>query len=157
MGIWFGMYDYRQFIVKLGEKMNRGSELDYHELKEKGTFVNGVPYPNKSDFKAYHVYKNGTVLGFAVSKEKTNELAKIYDKLLLSEVFDKEGYDLARNEWQAENQRIHLLFQRTLFEEFGVANNPKREACFQLAWEHGHASGFEEVYNYFSEFVELIR
>lgn len=137
--------------------MNKGSELDYYELNKSGAFKNNLPYPNKYDFKTFHVYKGGKVLGFAVSKAKVNELATIYDKLVIEEVYDKEGYCLALKRYTEETNRIYLLFQRTLFEEFGVANNPKKEACFHLAWEYGHGSGFNEVYNHFSDLVELIK
>ena len=96
------------------------------------------------------------MLGLSVNDSKEQIVFTIDKNNFTEEVFDKEGYDLAQKEYRAEEQRIHLLFQRTLFEEFGVANNPKREACFSLAWEHGHSSGYDEIYNYFSEFVELI-
>jgi hypothetical protein len=49
-----------------------------------------------------------------------------------------------------------LEFKEKLFEEHQLENNPKREKCFQLAWEYGSSSGFERVKYYFDDLVELI-
>lgn len=48
-------------------------------------------------------------------------------------------------------------FKQDVFKEFGVQDNPKRQKCFELAWSHGHSSGYQEVIMYFEEFVELIK
>lgn len=48
-------------------------------------------------------------------------------------------------------------FEELLAIEYGVEDNPKFGKCFSLAWQHGHSSGFADVENYFSEFVELIK
>ena len=39
----------------------------------------------------------------------------------------------------------------------GVTGNPKADKCYSLAWEYGHSSGYQEVYKYYSEFVDLIK
>lgn len=41
--------------------------------------------------------------------------------------------------------------------EYGVEGHPKFERCYELAWAHGHPSGFGEVELYFSDFVTLIK
>lgn len=41
--------------------------------------------------------------------------------------------------------------------ELGLTDHPKLDALYQLAWEHGHSSGFDEVANYFREFAELLK
>ena len=60
-------------------------------------------------------------------------------------------------EYHAEDSRLHELFKAEMFEEFGVTGNPKAEKCCSLAWEYGHSDGLMNVYNHFSELVELIR
>lgn len=63
----------------------------------------------------------------------------------------------ASQAWREEARRIDRQFKIDLFSEFDVIGHPKAAQVFNLAWEHGHASGLKEVYNYFSEFVELIK
>jgi hypothetical protein len=57
---------------------------------------------------------------------------------------------------EAERQSI-LNFRQALFDEHGVSNHPKRNKAFDIAWEHGHASGFTEVANYFADLAELLK
>jgi len=63
----------------------------------------------------------------------------------------------ARAAYRAENTRLEVKFKADLEAEFDVVGHPKADKCFSLAWEHGHSSGYQEVYNYYSEFVELIQ
>lgn len=44
-----------------------------------------------------------------------------------------------------------------LAEEHGVVGNPKLDACFDLAWQYGHACGLGEVEGFFEELVDLIQ
>jgi hypothetical protein len=48
------------------------------------------------------------------------------------------------------------IFRGDLEQEFGVVGHPKSKRLFELAWEHGHSSGLNDVYYYYSDFVELI-
>ncbi len=48
-------------------------------------------------------------------------------------------------------------FQTDLYTAFGVTNNPKAGKAYAIAWDLGHAHGYEEVVNYFSDVVELIK
>lgn len=48
-------------------------------------------------------------------------------------------------------------FKQALFIEYKVTDNPKAEKCWELAWEHGHSSGYSEVENFFDDLVELIK
>jgi hypothetical protein len=48
-------------------------------------------------------------------------------------------------------------FKKDLFEHFGVQNHPKRETCYHLAYEIGHAHGYSEVLYHFTDLVELIK
>jgi len=59
--------------------------------------------------------------------------------------------------YSADQRRLEELFKQDLFDEHSVAGNPKAQRCYEIAWEHGHSSGFSEVAAYFSEFVELIQ
>ena len=47
-------------------------------------------------------------------------------------------------------------FKKDLFDELGIANNPKREKLYAKAYQMGHAYGYSEIYGYASDLVELI-
>jgi hypothetical protein len=47
--------------------------------------------------------------------------------------------------------------KKKLAEKYGVVGHPKLDRCYDLAWEHGHSSGWTEVQIYFADFVELIK
>lgn len=48
-------------------------------------------------------------------------------------------------------------FKKDLFEHFGVQDHPKREVCYHLAYDIGHAHGYSEVLYHFTNLVELIK
>ena len=48
-------------------------------------------------------------------------------------------------------------FRRDLFRSLDIADHPKADKLYELAWEEGHSSGYEEVLNYAEDFVELLR
>lgn len=54
-------------------------------------------------------------------------------------------------------QANNMQFKNDLFEELNITNHPKREKLFELAWEHGHGAGLDDVVSYAEDFVELIR
>lgn len=62
-----------------------------------------------------------------------------------------------RAEYRAETDRLDHLFQADLFEEYGVAGNPKAAKCYSIAWDLGHSAGLQEVANYFDDLVVLIK
>ena len=117
-----------------------------------------IDYPNKKDYITFYVYDKGEVLwsGFHWIKDKA-ELKEEYPNALIQEVLDEDAYKARRQEYDVESAKLDREFQNDLFEDYGVSDNPKRFKCFELAWEHGHSSGLEEVYGYFGDFVELIR
>jgi hypothetical protein len=68
-----------------------------------------------------------------------------------------EAYKLAMEEWQAEVNTKDRLFWDDCAKEFGVENHPKRTMLEEKAYNLGHAHGFQEVYYYYSDLVELIQ
>lgn len=41
--------------------------------------------------------------------------------------------------------------------EEGLSDHPKLDRLYALAWEHGHANGFDDVAYYFREFASLLK
>jgi len=115
-------------------------------------------YPNKLDYIIYYVYDKGKCLyegpSYDISKEG---LKQDYPNAVIQEVFDEVAYKVHQKQYAEETHKLEEEFKNDLFWEYNVRDNPKRFKCFELAWEHGHSSGHSEVYNYFGDFVELIR
>lgn len=115
-------------------------------------------YPNKKDYITSYVYDKGVVLWSGPTWEKDKaELKEEYPNAVIQEVLDEEACKAHLKQYDTESAKLHEEFKNDLFEDYGVTNNPKRFKCFELAWEHGHSLGHLEVYNYFRDFVELIR
>jgi phosphomannomutase len=75
-----------------------------------------------------------------------------------------KNYELAMAEYNNERDIYHKKdvdlykkFMQDMFNELGIADNPKRDRLFSIAWDLGHSAGYSEVYNYASELVDLIR
>jgi len=115
-------------------------------------------YPNKNNYYTFYVYDKGVVLWSGPNWEKDKaELREEYPNALIQEVLDEEAYRAHLKEYNDESAKLHREFRDDLFEDYGVSDNPKRFKCFELAWEHGHSSGLEEVYGYFGDLVVLIQ
>jgi hypothetical protein len=47
-------------------------------------------------------------------------------------------------------------FYTDVKDDLGITNNPKADKLMSKAWERGHSSGYQEVYNCACDLVELI-
>lgn len=115
------------------------------------------------------VDKKPRSLTVAKSNQRRNDLTEetptLHDRIRRGEFTTKLPYpdrrdpnftDLRRRYHEDEGRMVEK-FKNAVFEEYGVTNNPKRELCWQKAWEHGHSAGLSEVNTYFQDFVELIQ
>ena len=115
-------------------------------------------YPNKKDYITYYVYDKGEVLHCGTCiHQPVSKLKEVYPNAVIQEVLDEEEYKAQRKRYSDESAKLYKEFQNDLFEDYGVSDNPKRFKCFDLAWEYGHSSRLDEVYNCFGDFVELIQ
>lgn len=62
-----------------------------------------------------------------------------------------------RDKHRAEEARLVALFKADLEAEHGIVGNPKADRLFEIAWEHGHSSGYGEVLLHYEELVELVK
>lgn len=56
---------------------------------------------------------------------------------------------------QAEKERKEL--KNKLEKKYGVKGYDKADRVFELAWEHGHSSGEQDIEFYYADFVALIK
>jgi len=124
--------------------------LDYTFEKYKET----AKYPNKKDFSKVYAYKAGEVLWCKPYDDVTAEERKAYTT---EKVSDDEGYKAAMKLYRDDAENMTKLFIADLYDEHGVTDNPRAAKCYELAYAHGHATGYADIANYFAEFVELIQ
>ena len=141
--------------------------------------VDQLYYPNKKDFRVYHVYHKGTVVLSNASKDELetfyynrykndgdcypflfNEKKKrleVQDGHIIEEDFDLVRYKKLVSDYYVAKNKIENDFRNYLYNKFDVVDNPNNLKCFELARSYGHSNGYSEVEIYFEEFVELIK
>lgn len=70
---------------------------------------------------------------------------------------EKQRKEDQRQRHHAEESRLRSIFKADLEQEYGVSGHPKADKLFDIAWSHGHSSGYGEVANYYGEFAELLQ
>jgi len=69
---------------------------------------------------------------------------------------NKEAHYEALKGYRAGEHTARELFKKDLFEAYGLEGHPKAERLYEIAWSHGHSSGYYEVLNWFDELSELL-
>lgn len=116
----------------------------------------GVQYPSKSDYTTYFAYKGGESKRF-----DTYEEAKQFSNNVESNV-DKNVYEVARKAYnQVSSEAEAKVIQAMKNEIGGYGDNERDKKLFDLAYgkayEDGHHSGFNEIYNYLLDYDDLIQ
>lgn len=57
----------------------------------------------------------------------------------------------------AEGERMKKEHKARLGAEYGLAKHPKFDALYNLAWQYGHASDWNEVEMYFDDMAKLLK
>jgi len=118
-----------------------------------------TPYPSKWGYTTRYVYDKGELISKFVANSdfEMAVLKGLHPSAVVQDVLDKDAFKAHLVRYNEETQKLAQEFEDDLFDEFGVSDNPKRHKCFGLAWENGHAYGYQEVYSHFSDYVELIK
>jgi hypothetical protein len=118
-----------------------------------------LSYPKKEDYTNVYIYDRGKLIweGFVSDKEGRNKVMRAYPNAVVQKVVDEEAYKAHKIQYAEEVHKLQEEFINDLFREFGVEDNPKREAAYALAYEYGHANGYSEICNHFSDLVNLIK
>lgn len=70
---------------------------------------------------------------------------------------EKERDRRQRRLHDEERARLNAMVKADLEEEYGVIGHPKADKLWEIAWEHGHSSGYHDVACHYAELVELIQ
>lgn len=58
--------------------------------------------------------------------------------------------------WREQDQAKQVETRAKLEAEFGTAGHAKADLLWSMAWDHGHAAGYSEVEDWYSELVQLV-
>lgn len=64
----------------------------------------------------------------------------------------EEGYYETQN-----NRRGYTCFKNDTARALGMENHPKWTYLFEMAWDYGHSSGYNEVWIYMLDLMELVK
>ena len=138
-------------------------------MSERGVYekIQSDYYKNKGDYSKIHKdieEKKALLTSFAdyyLAAERAGFSADAFAPGIVQKVHEElENYDVAKQalkDYNKEDNRLHALFQEDIAKEFGVVDNPKKDKVFAMAYERGNSSGYEEVFNIYSDLVELIK
>ena len=116
-------------------------------------YENKLPYPNKADFTTTYYYEHGQcVFQVGPGEEAPENLHGFVREVAL----DKEAYFAKVEEHRAEGRRLSEKFKFDLFDDLGIADNPKAELLFNLALEYGDKDP-GRIYDYAIDMFELIK
>lgn len=119
----------------------------------------GVPYPSREAFATTFWYCKGECVAKKVGEGEIEYLNPSYrslEALTKEKVMDDDAYLAARRAYGERASALVEEFKRDLFDELGIADNPRRDKLYSVAYDKGHAHGFSEVYSEAQSLVELI-
>ena len=140
----------------MNNRSTKGNEMNFDEMYRNLMDEAGVKYPNKSGYTTYFAYKGGESKRF-----DTYEEAKKFSNNIESNV-DKNAYEVARKAYnQASSEAEAKVIQAMKKEIGGYGDNEQDNKLFDLAYgkayEDGHSSGFNEIYNCLLDYDDLIQ
>lgn len=129
------------------QRSTRGNKMNFDEMYRNLMDEAGVKYPSKSDYTTYFAYKSGE------SKKFSNNIESN---------LDEQAYKAARVEYNRVSSEVESKVIQAMKKEIGgYGDNEQDNKLFDLAYgkayEDGHSSGFNEIYNYLLDYDDLIQ
>ena len=115
-------------------------EVDLYDQIQKGEFRTKLNFPQRP--------VKPSLIGKHDSKIYAEAL-KEYEDLMIN-------YNELTAEYRKDQQRLDLKFKRAAFKYCGIDQHEKRHRAWELAWEHGHSSGLNDVLHHLEELSELL-
>lgn len=82
----------------------------------------------------------------------------VNEKIVAGAYENKVPYSKENREaYRAESRKMEKKFRREIEKEFGLEDHPKRDLLWQLAWDHGHAHGWAEIYYWYDDLAALLK
>lgn len=116
-------------------------------------YKNNLVYPSRSDYLHYNHYTKGKFLGKSLTAEGTKDFPK---GAVVEKVFDEDAYRAAKEAYRKEAVRLDWLFKQDVLALLDIADHPKADKLFDMAWEDCHSEGLEAVASRCEELAELL-
>ena len=68
----------------------------------------------------------------------------------------KMTYRELSDAYNADARLLDAQFRDDLEEEFGMKGHPKADILYSKAYEHGHSSGYSDIFSWYSDLHELV-
>lgn len=68
----------------------------------------------------------------------------------------EQKYKDALKAWGKREGDIFNVFKEDVLKEVGLLGHPNADKAFSYAWENGHSSGFENVYNILCDIADIL-
>ena len=91
-----------------------------------------------------------------VEAAKAGWVKAIDDRKNTKDVLDKARHELWLARSKEEGKQVDKC-RKTLEGRHGTKGNPKAQQLWDIAYSHGHSSGFAEIEFWYCELVELIQ
>lgn len=82
-----------------------------------------------------------------LSRNHTSEDAELYAAMLKTWEKEYAEYQEKLKAYKAHTFELEDQFKRDALDDVGLLNHPKADKIYAKAWEDGHASGLNSVYN----------
>jgi len=69
-----------------------------------------------------------------------------------NDVYDRDG----RAEYRRQMYELKMKFKEDLLRYLGITGHPKADRLWEMAWDDGHSSGYEDVLSCAETFVDLL-
>lgn len=91
-----------------------------------------------------------------LDRNATSVEAKHYAEVLEQWEKDMDVYREEVKEYRKEENRLYEQIKKDCLEDVGLLNHPKADKAWEWAWEHGHSSGYSEVYQVLCGITDLV-
>lgn len=81
-----------------------------------------------------------------------------YGELLRQFELDIADYEIQQSKNREQSRKLTLVLEDFIKDQSGLLDyvpKDKQDKVWNYAWQQGHSSGYNEVYNYLQELVEL--
>lgn len=111
-----------------------------------------LAYPRKADFTTRFFYRAGKV----VAEVGPHQAPAVDVSGCVNEsVFDYDTFKVAQDEYAKHERAMAEMFVVDLLHDFGMPDNAFTRGLYAIAYQQGHSSGYENIYNCFSDLAEL--
>lgn len=133
-------------------------------------YKNNLPYPKKSDFYFFYVYKGGSLQGKGTLLKNIAKDLIDYDEtsyklpknaletegFVIETVFLEKEYKQKKKEYREEENRLQDEFKKEVCALHGCKNDKVNEIVFSRSWSKGHSSGLSGVLLHFVDDIEFV-